>query len=73
MMPGCLWDGMFRVISSAKLGLEEEMAAGRYDLLKIYPNFETDGPTIVAHNICNKEYIEIICQGLEEGGLVFKR
>lgn len=72
MMPGCLWDGMFRVICSAKLGLKAEMAAGRQDLLRIYPDFETSGPTIVAHNICDKEYIDLICRGLTEGGIVFK-
>ena len=72
MMPGCLWDGMFRIISSAKLGLEEEMSAGRQDLFRIYPNFDTDGPTIVAHNISNKEYTEIILRGLAEGGIDFK-
>ncbi len=69
MMPGCLWDGMFRIISGVKLGLEEDVRRGRQDLLKIYPDFNTEGRTIVANNIGNKELVAVICAGLEEGGI----
>ena len=71
MMAGMLQDSLYRLISSAKLGLEKDVRLSRDDLFKAYPDFEQRGLTIVRHNICNKAYIKVVCEGLAAGGVRF--
>lgn len=71
MMPDTLWDAMYRLISSGKLGLKKEYQASKRDLLKIYPDFENTGMCILRRNICNETYVEKIREGLMAGGIKF--
>ncbi len=71
MMPETLWDAMYRLISSGKLGLKKEAQLSKADLLKIYPDFECRGLTILNRNVCNKAYAEKIREGLAAGGVKF--
>lgn len=57
-MPGTLYDGLYRFISSEKLGLKEEMQKSRADLFSSYPGFSEDGVSIIRQHIANAEYAE---------------
>lgn len=71
MMPGTLWDAMYRLISSGKLGLKKEAQRSKDDLLSIYPDFESRGLTILSRNVCNEAYAQKIREGLVAGGIKF--
>lgn len=70
-MPGTLLGSLYRLIAGGKLGREKEAQISKAELLKIYPDFETQGHAIISRHICNEDYADLVCQGLTAGGIIF--
>ncbi len=67
--PELFWDPVMRAAALGQMGRENEARAAVDDLLKLEPDFVTQGRSMINHYVKVDDLIDIVIEGLKKAGL----